>query len=51
MSRFQDIALTTVGISCLFGFLTLLVQPDHWFKGMLLGAGMGVCVSCATKGQ
>lgn len=48
--RFQNVALTSIGLSCLFGFFTLLVQPSQWTKGLILGAGMGVCISCtATK--
>ena len=41
----KDIALTGIGLSCFFGFVTLLIQPNHLLKGMLLGAGVGLCIS------
>jgi hypothetical protein len=41
-SQIKDISLLAISFACMLGFVTLLIRPNHLYKGMLLGAVLGI---------
>lgn len=47
--RIKDVFLLSATFASLLGFVTLLVQPSHLNKGILLGAVLGISMGVSIS--